>query len=55
MKDKMFHKDRDKYMDFSRDLYNHGILDIEEMYSIKKDYDYSKNNDKNKDDFDLSR
>ena len=55
MKDKMFHKDRDKYMDFSRDLYNHGILDIEEMYSIKKDYDYSKNNDKNKDDFGLSR
>ena len=50
MKDKMFHKDRDKYMDFSRDLYNHGILDIEEIYSIKKDYDYSKNNDKNKDD-----
>lgn len=55
MKDRMFHKDRDKYMDFSRDLYNHGILDIEEMYSIKKDYDYSKNNDKNKDNFDLSR
>ena len=55
MKYKMFHKDRDKYMDFSRDLYNHGILDIEEMYSIKKDYDYSKNNDKNKDDLGLSR
>ena len=55
MKDKMFHKERDKYMDFSRDLYNHGILDIEEIYSIKKDYDYSKNNDKSKDDFGLSR
>lgn len=29
-------------MDFSRDLYTHGIIDDKEMYSIKDDYDYSK-------------
>lgn len=43
-------------MDFSRDLYTHGTIDDKEMYSIKDDYDYSKNNGKNKekDDFDIS-
>ena len=39
-------------MNFSRDLYTHGIIDDKEMYSIKDSYD--KNIDKEKDDFDIS-
>ena len=58
IKDKIFSKkdNREKYMDFSRDLYTHGIIDDKEMYSIKDDYDYVKDNDKEieKDDFDIS-
>ena len=58
IKDKIFSKKdtREKYMDFSRDLYIHGIIDDKEMYSIKEDYDYVKDNDKEieKDDFDIS-
>ena len=58
IKDKIFSKKdtREKYMDFSRDLYTHGIIDDKEMYSIKDDYDYVKDNDKEveKDDFDIS-
>ena len=43
-------------MDFSRDLYTHGIIDDKEMFSIKDDYDCSKENNRNieKDDFDIS-
>lgn len=58
IKDKIFSKKntREKYMNFSRDLYTHGIIDDKEMYSIKDDYDYLKENDKDieKDDFDIS-
>lgn len=58
IKDKIFSKKdiREKYMDFSRDLYTHGIIDDKEMYSIKDDYDYLKDNHKDmeKDDFDIS-
>jgi hypothetical protein len=58
IKDKIFSKKdtREKYMNFSRDLYTHGIIDDKEMYSIKEDYDYVKDNDKEieKDDFDIS-
>lgn len=58
IKDKIFSKKetREKYMDFSRDLYTHGIIDDKEMFSIKDDYDYLKDNDKDieKDDFDIS-
>lgn len=47
---------RDKYMNFSRDLYTHGIIDDKEMFSIKDDYDHLKDNNKDieKDDFDIS-
>ena len=40
-------------MNFSRDLYTHGVIEDKEMYSIKNDYDYYKNHDngKEKDDF----
>ncbi len=58
IKDKIFSKKdtREKYMNFSRDLYTHGIIDDKEMYSIKDDYDYLKDNNKEieKDDFDIS-
>ena len=58
IKDKIFSKKDtiDKYMNFSRDLYTHGIIDDKEMFSIKDDYDYSKENDRDieKDDFDIS-
>lgn len=58
IKDKIFSKKdtREKYMNFSRDLYTHGIIDDKEMYSIKDDYDYLKENDRDieKDDFDIS-
>ena len=48
IKDKIFSKKdtREKYMNFSRDLYTHGVIDDKEMFSIKDDYDYSKENDK---------
>ena len=57
IKDKIFSKKdiREKYMDFSRDLYTHGIIDDKEMFSIKDDYDYLKDNDNDieKDDFEI--
>lgn len=57
IKNKIFSKKetREKYMDFSRDLYNHGVIEDKEMFSIKDDYDYCKNHDngKEKDDFEI--
>ena len=40
IKDKIFSKKdtRDKYIDFSRDLYTHGIIDVKEMYDIKTSF-----------------
>lgn len=43
-------------MEFSRDLYTHGIIDDKEMLDIKDNYDYLKKNDNKdieKDDFDI--
>lgn len=48
---------REKYMDFSRELYAHGIIEDKEMLDIKDNYDYLKKNDSKdieKDDFDIS-
>ena len=57
IKNKIFSKQdtREKYMEFSRDLYTHGIIDDKEITDIKEDYDYCKNrdNDKDKDDFEI--
>lgn len=57
IKNKIFSKKetKEKYMEFSRDLYTHGIIDDKEITSIKEDYDYCKNNDnsKDKDDFEI--
>lgn len=54
IKDKILSKKdtREKYMNFSRDLYTNGIIDDKEMHDIKDSYD--KNINKEKDDFDIS-
>ena len=48
-------KKKDKYYDFSVDLYTHGIINYKEIKDIKDNYDYSKEKEsKNKnDDFEL--
>ena len=56
LKSKMFHKDREKYYEFSKDLYTHGALDLESIKDINNTYINSKieeNKSKEKDDFDL--
>ena len=56
LKSKTFHKDRDKYYDFSKELYTHGALDLESIKEINNNYSSSKNienNPKEKDNFDL--
>ena len=51
LNDKMFSKkDKEKYYEFSVDLYTHGIIDDDEIKDIKNNYDKK---DKNKDDFEL--
>lgn len=57
IKYKMFGKDKERkdYWEFSKDLYEHGIFSGETITNIKDDYDWNKENDKDKDhdDFDL--
>ena len=56
LKSKILHKDRDKYYEFSKDLYTHGVLDLESIKDINNTYINSKNIDnksKEKDDFKL--
>lgn len=50
IKNRIFSKKetREKYMDFSRDLYAHGVLEDKEMFSIKDDYNYCKNHGNDK-------
>ncbi len=40
-------------MEFSKDLYTHGIIDNKEITNIKEDYDYCKDhcNGRDKDDY----
>lgn len=51
----MFHKDRDKYYKFSKELYTHGALDLESIKDINNTYINSKNidNKSKKDDIEL--
>lgn len=51
----MFFNEKDKYYDFSVDLYTHEIINDKEIKDIKDNYDYSKEKEsKNKnDDFEL--
>jgi len=48
-------KDREDYMHFSKELYEHRIFSDETIEEIRDDYNYSKehDNDKEKDDFDM--
>lgn len=48
-------KDREDYMHFSKELYEHGIFSDETIEDIRGDYIYSKehNNEKDKDDFEI--
>ena len=43
----MLRKDRDKYYEFSKDLYTHGALDLDSIKEINNDYNNSKNLDNN--------
>ncbi len=56
LKSKMFHKDRDKYFEFSKELYTHGALDLESIKDINNTYINGKNienKQKEKDDYSL--
>lgn len=55
IKNKIFFKNetREKYMEFLRVLYTHGIMEDKELTSIKEDYDYCKNRDNSKDKYDF--
>lgn len=54
---KMFNKDKNKYYEFSKDLYTHGILDYEHIKTINNNYTISnvdkEENIKEKDDYEL--
>ena len=51
IKDKMFgkEKEREDYLKFSKDLYNHNIFSDKTIESIQEDYIWNKENDKDKD------
>ena len=54
LKDRMFNKkEKDKYYDFSVDLYTHVIINDKEIKDIKDNYDYSKESKNKNDDFEL--
>ena len=56
IKNRLFNrKDRDKYHDFSRDLYEHGIIEHDTVKELNETYKFSKEHDlsKEKDDYDL--
>lgn len=57
IKNKIFSKKetREKYMELSRDLYTHGVIDDNEINTIKEGYDYCKDRDngKDKDDYEI--
>lgn len=48
-------KDRDKYRDFSRDLYEHGVIEHDTIKELNETYKFSKEHDlsKEKDDYDI--
>ena len=56
IKNKLFNrKDRDKYREFSKDLYEHGIIEDDTIKELNETYKFSKKHglDKEKDDYDL--
>ena len=52
---KFIKKEKDKYYDFSVDLYTHGIINYNEIKDIKDNYDnvIERNSRKRNDDFEL--
>ena len=56
IKNRLFNrKDRDKYHDFSRDLYEHGIIENDTIKELNDTYKFSKehDSDKIKDDYNI--
>lgn len=56
IKNRLFNrKDRDKYRDFSRDLYEHGVIEHDTIKELNETYKFSKEHDlsKEKDDYDI--
>ena len=56
IKNKLFNrKDRDKYRNFSRDLYDHGVIEDDTIKELNDTYKFSKEHDstKEKDDYDI--
>ena len=56
IKNRLFNrKDRDKYHDFSRDLYEHGVIEHDTIKELNETYKFSKEHDlsKEKDDYDI--
>lgn len=48
LKSKIFHKDRDKYYEISKDLYSHGALDLNSIKDINNIYNSNIKNNKSK-------
>ena len=56
IKNRLFNrKDRDKYREFSKDLYEHGVIEDDTIKELNNTYKFSKehNSDKEKDDYDI--
>ena len=56
IKNRLFNrKDRDKYRDFSRDLYEHGVIEDDTIKELNETYKFSKEHelDKEKDDYNI--
>ena len=56
IKNRLFNrKDRDKYRDFSRDLYEHGVIEDDTIKELNDTYKFSKEHelDKEKDDYNI--
>jgi hypothetical protein len=56
IKNRLFNrKDRDKYREFSRDLYEHGVIENDTIKELNETYKFSKehNSVKEKDDYDI--
>ena len=56
IKNRLFNrKDRDKYREFSRDLYEHGVIEDDTIKELNETYKFSKEHDFNKEKDDFER
>lgn len=56
IKNRLFNrKDRDKYRDFSKDLYAHGVIEDDTIKELNETYKFNKEHDldKEKDDYEI--